>query len=136
MSRLHAIHEGASALPLSVALSVIPSLPRPLLSRLVDRAIERLDEMDGDTELEPNGDELDGSAAEDDFGGISVQQGLHWCVPIGHCEDDEDDNEDCGHDENEPDFRKRRRPRRTAFGPGCSVADAGEDEHDREEVAF
>jgi hypothetical protein len=42
----------ASALPLSLALSVIPSLPRPLLTRLVERAIERLDAMDGDPDLE------------------------------------------------------------------------------------
>lgn len=29
--------------PLAIALSVIPSLPRPLLARLVERAIEQLD---------------------------------------------------------------------------------------------
>ncbi|HVL77877.1 MAG TPA: hypothetical protein VM346_01165 [Sphingomicrobium sp.] len=40
--------------PLDVALSVIPSLPRPLLSRLVLRAIERLDELDGDPDFEEN----------------------------------------------------------------------------------
>lgn len=45
-----------SHMPLAVALAVIPSLPRPVLSRLVARAIERLDEMDGDPDLEP-GDE-------------------------------------------------------------------------------
>ena len=33
----------ASALPLATALSVIPSLPHPLLSRRVERAIERLE---------------------------------------------------------------------------------------------
>lgn len=37
----------ASAPPLSAALSIIPCLPRPLLARLVDRAIERLDEIAG-----------------------------------------------------------------------------------------
>lgn len=42
----------ASALPLATALSVIPSLPRPLLARLVERAIERLDEIDGDSDQE------------------------------------------------------------------------------------
>lgn len=43
---------GPSGLPLSAALSIIPSLPRPLLSRLVTRAIERLDEIDGEPDLE------------------------------------------------------------------------------------
>lgn len=54
--------------PLSVALSVIPSLPRPLLARLVERAMERLDEIDGDPDVELNGDELDGTCAEDEAG--------------------------------------------------------------------
>ena len=49
----HPAHIGrASALPLSTALSIIPSLPRPLLARLVERALERLDEIDGDADLE------------------------------------------------------------------------------------
>lgn len=46
----------ASSPPLAIALSVIPSLPRPLLSQLVARAIERLDEIDGDTDLEDGHD--------------------------------------------------------------------------------
>jgi hypothetical protein len=50
----------ASALPLSLALSVIPSLPRPLLTRLVERAIERLDAMDGDPDLEDDEREQEG----------------------------------------------------------------------------
>jgi hypothetical protein len=42
---------------LEAALSVIPSLPRAVLERLVQRAIERLDDMDGDPDLECNGAE-------------------------------------------------------------------------------
>lgn len=41
-----------SALPLAAALAFIPSLPRPVLARLVERAIERLDELEGDPDLE------------------------------------------------------------------------------------
>lgn len=37
---------------LAVALSVIPNLPRPALAELVTIAIDRLDEMDGDPDLE------------------------------------------------------------------------------------
>jgi hypothetical protein len=48
--------------PLDLALAVIPSLPRSVLSRLVARAIERLDEIDGDADAEQTGDE-----AEPDF---------------------------------------------------------------------
>jgi hypothetical protein len=42
----------AAPAPLDLALSVIPSLPRPVLARLVARAIERLDEIDGDPDAE------------------------------------------------------------------------------------
>ncbi len=86
--------------PLDALLSALPSLPRPLLSRLVARAIERLDEIDGEADLEA-------------------------------------DSDDCGHDEAEPDFRKRRRHRRNESGAGCAIADPGggadddaEPEHD------
>ena len=40
----------ASALPFDIALAVIPSLPRPLLARFVARAIDHLNEQDGDAD--------------------------------------------------------------------------------------
>lgn len=52
---------------LAALLTVIPSLSRAELGRLVHRMIGHMDDMDGDTDLEPNGDELDGSLGEDDF---------------------------------------------------------------------
>lgn len=67
MATLHSHRGGAQALPLPAMLATIPSLPRPVLSRLVARMIDRIDELDGDTDIEANGDELDGSMAEDDF---------------------------------------------------------------------
>jgi hypothetical protein len=66
----HALIWEASRLPLHIALSVIPSLPRPLLSRLVERAMERLDEMDGEPDREDDdpteytGDEQDQDTPE------------------------------------------------------------------------
>jgi hypothetical protein len=43
---------GASALPFDAPLVILPSLPRPVLSRLVTRMIERLEQIDGDDERE------------------------------------------------------------------------------------
>lgn len=60
------IGRGASRLPADVALSLIPSLPRPVLERLAQSIIDRLDDMDGDADVEPNGDEGDHSHSEDD----------------------------------------------------------------------
>jgi hypothetical protein len=64
MSALHQIGGGAKALPFDLALSVIPSLPRPLLARFVARAIERMDAEDGDPDLEPDDPPEDGHDAE------------------------------------------------------------------------
>lgn len=38
--------QGASRLPADIALSLIPSLPRPVLERLAQSIIDRLDDMD------------------------------------------------------------------------------------------
>lgn len=66
MSALHIrIGRGASRLPADVALSVIPSLPRPVLERLAQSIIDRLDGMDGDPDFEP--EETDHDRAEDEL---------------------------------------------------------------------
>lgn len=53
----------------SVAMmfAAIPSLPRAELARLTEQIIDRMDQLDGDNDLELNGDELDGFLGEDDF---------------------------------------------------------------------
>lgn len=99
MSALH-IHFGKpTALPLDMLLSIIPSLPRHALDRLVDRAIDQMDTEDGDGDLEWNCDELDGTGGEDDFidrgSGLRGLWGGPGC-PVG-------DPGGCEHDGREPD---------------------------------
>ena len=48
-------------------LGQIPSLPRASLVRLTALLIDHLDEIDGDLDLEFNGDEMDGHNSEDEF---------------------------------------------------------------------
>lgn len=60
------IGRGARSLPADLALSMIPSLPRPVLERLAQRIIDHLDDMDPDPDVEPNGDEGDYTGSEDD----------------------------------------------------------------------
>lgn len=55
-------------------LAVIPSMPRPALARLVQRAIDRMDDLDSDPDLEANGDELDGGKGEDEVLVLSAMQ--------------------------------------------------------------
>jgi hypothetical protein len=48
-------------------LATIPSLPRPLLDRLTAAMIDRMDQMDGEADIEANRDEgEDGHDREDD----------------------------------------------------------------------
>lgn len=54
-------------LPLDVLLSMLPSLPRPELERLTQRAIDRMDRDDGDPDLEPDEDQCE---AGDDGCGV------------------------------------------------------------------
>ncbi len=58
------------ATPLDMLLASVPSLPRALLSRLTARMINRMDELDGDPNLEPDEDCC--AAGDDDLAGVSV----------------------------------------------------------------
>lgn len=87
-----------ATLPLDLLLSAIPSLPRPALERLTARMIDALDTMDGDTDVEANGDELDGTGGEDDFYPHWQDHGYQIGCPVS------DPGEDGDHDE--PDGRE------------------------------
>lgn len=79
----------ASALPLSAVLASLPSYPRPVIERLVTRLIDRLDTEDGDADLE------DDDPAEDHEGQHVDADGVILCtfVPVGQCEDDENEHD-------------------------------------------
>jgi hypothetical protein len=79
MSHLQISFGHARALPVDQLLAMIPSLPRAALNRLVERAIDHMDEHDGNPDVELNGDELDGSPAEDDFYPHTVRWGEAGC---------------------------------------------------------
>lgn len=71
------IRHGAAALPLDVLLSMIPSLPRAALDRLTERAIDRMDELDGDPDLEPD-DPAECEARDDGCGPINLRGVTVW----------------------------------------------------------
>ena len=83
----------AAALPLSDVLASIPSFPRPVIERLVSRLIEHLDEQDGEPDFEPNGDELDGTNAEDELGNNHLSHMLGIGCPISDPGEDNGDRE-------------------------------------------
>lgn len=58
------------ATPLDVLLASVPSLPRAILARLTARMIDRMDALDGDTDLAPDEDCC--AAGDDDPGGVSI----------------------------------------------------------------
>lgn len=99
MSALLWHERGAARLPAVIALSLIPSLPRPHLERLVQQLIDRMDDTDGDTDVEANGDEMDGGNAEDDFG-VPANWLLGPGCPISDPDGgDDEDREDEGQSE-------------------------------------
>lgn len=60
-------HVRHATLPLDLIAQAIPKLTRHDLEGLTERLIDLLDQLDGDIDVECNGDELDGSLGEDDF---------------------------------------------------------------------
>ena len=104
-TRLQNTDGGASALP--ILLATIPSLPRAMLDRLVARMIDRMDELDGDADLEdadedegvedgPEGfdPEEDCCPAGDDrvMSGAVLSNGVNELWLAGSDDDDEDDD--------------------------------------------
>jgi hypothetical protein len=86
---------GGTASPsLDVVLAVIPALPAPLLARMVEHAIERLDQLDGDPDVEANGDELDGCPEEDPIFPAPGVRGFDFLGAAGDPDDAEDDDPD------------------------------------------
>ena len=82
--------QSAIALPPVLAFIMgVPAAPRIAIERTIQAAIEALDLIDGNPDLELNGDELDGTAGEDDFYPHSDWQGSPGC-PVadrGGCEE-------------------------------------------------
>lgn len=62
---------------LEALLTVIPSLPRPALARLVQKAIDRMDDIDADPDRED--DDADHCLAGDDgCGAIVIDGRTYW----------------------------------------------------------
>lgn len=73
MASLHHDTGGASALPLHLIAQAIPRLSRHDLAALAERLIERLDQQDGDPDLED--DDPSGQRDED---GVNTGNGALW----------------------------------------------------------
>ncbi len=62
--------------PLDLLLAAVPSLPRAILARLTARMIERLDEIDGYPDDEPEEDRCD-AGDDEPIGGVSPSYRLY-----------------------------------------------------------
>ena len=65
------MHGSAPALPLDLIAQAVPRLSRHDLEALTERLIERLDELDPDSDMEPD----DEDTAVDDYGCDDADQG-------------------------------------------------------------
>lgn len=142
------------ALPASVVLrDGATDAPPALVEALIEELIGALDAADGDLDLEPNGDELDGSTAEDEFVVHGQSIGGPGCpfadpsdrtlpewhtLPArdrraevamgrmmgGRWSDHEDDEEDDGPDSSGDEAEPDFRARIRGYGPGCQISDS------------
>lgn len=70
-------------------------LDRPALEAVAQAAIDQLDDLDGDIDLEPNGDERDGSFGEDDFVNFNVMDLGAGCALADSGMEHRDDEQAC-----------------------------------------
>ena len=73
-------------------IAILSRYDRGALEDIAAAAIEIMDLMDGDPDLEPNGDELDGTSGEDDFIDHNASWQGHPGCPVS--DPPEDDTED------------------------------------------
>lgn len=86
------------AAPLDLLLGSVPSLPRAILARLTARMIERLDELDGDPDLEPDYDDtsIDDGPCDTDTdreAGSWAEDQLEYGINHTYGDDDREDDE-------------------------------------------
>lgn len=80
----------ANALPINMLRQATRWLTRAEQEDLIERLIAALDQADGCEDIELNGDELDGSLAEDEWG-IQPPDGAAGCPLSDPPEDDDSD---------------------------------------------
>ncbi|MEJ6010144.1 hypothetical protein [Novosphingobium aquae] len=102
MAMMHARGGAAALPPLALFSQALPRLTRHELEGVVEMLMDRLDTVAGDPDIEPNGDELDGSDAEDDTYHHNWPIHLHGpgCPisdPHAACDDKPIDAEEEGH---------------------------------------
>ena len=84
--------------PFALLQQALPRLTRHELEGVVELLIDRLDATTTDTDLEPNGDELDGTGAEDDYQTGTDYTGGAGCPISDPAEDDSEDQCRAGDD--------------------------------------
>ena len=89
MSRIYlTVGTGSERLPADIALALIPSLPRAQLEQLVQRLVDRMDDEDGDPDLENALDTEDDELT--DFARGAGNDGPGCILSDSHGVDDED----------------------------------------------
>ena len=127
------VHKGTSTMPTALQhAATIPPMPvvgrifsrygRENLEAFITAAIDLMDTLDGDPDFGPDGDELDGTGAEDDFfpqGNVAAAPGR----PLSDPGEDDDPSGQCDEDGINTYFMGRWNE-----GPGCTISDPCGDE--------
>ena len=115
----------APPLPPSAVSRILGQFKREQLAGFIEVAISLLDVVDGDEDVEANGDEADGDFCEDDFTTFRAEgPGCPISDPSGQCDEDEiscSPGQCGGSSATSGNWRWA--------GPGCVVSDPDRDNH-------
>lgn len=107
------------------ATEALAGIPTPLIADTIERLIAELDARDGDPDLDQDGDEADGTNAEDEhlFGGAAGTRGAGWMGGPG-CEVSDQGEEAY------PEWHTRGRYKAAPFRGSLPSEDAEDDDPD------
>lgn len=143
--------------PMPAVARILARHPRERLEAFVSIAIDLMDVADGDSDIEPNGDDLDGTGAEDDFcehssdgspGCPVADRGEHAWIEwhtmrgsqkrgpnIARTHEDVEDDDPAEEDDHSGDIANEDEPEgfaqfRGELGAGCPISDPGGCQYD------
>ncbi|MBU1607187.1 MAG: hypothetical protein KKD08_10330 [Alphaproteobacteria bacterium] len=116
------IQQQIGTVSMPAVAAILSRFNRDQLHGFIAVAIDLADALDGDPDIEPDGDETDGSMGEDDFVGHNVPLSLQGPgCPSADCGEEDDPQGECSEDEISCGGMVYGWDRHR--GPGCLISD-------------
>lgn len=112
--------------PMPAVTRILSRFDRDQLAGFIAVAIDLADAMDGDPDIEPDGDEEDGQFTEDEPAAKFAELGYGPGCEIADCGEEDDPNGQCDEDEQNTGSGAFAMCGSSYFGPGCPISDGGD----------